>query len=392
LAGVVGDYAKDTRTIDTFAVIVSDLAGIGAREDARNTVEQLLVFSRKFLDSSKIGNARDSVAPKIAAALAAVGDFEAAFAWSQGVQTEGNVLGEIALSASKSLNAAAARKLVGESARRLAKLKWADQTYFGLSDLAEAQARLGDVDAARRSATAIGVGSSRGGDDMTDGQPYALIRVAQVQRQASDSAGARTTLRDAFRIVKEHPAMRGRDGRYSQIAHAQIASGDIEGALETVAAIKENRSAILSSIARVQAAAGELIAAQATFARALRESGQSVEHPPVPSARLAQLPGVKQNMPASARMNLAEIQAMAGDAPGALNTLRTIDDEVYVRAAWRQIVAARATAGDVAGALALALDEAKKPEERRSALEGLGQGVDSRVLIESRNRAHESSK
>ena len=42
-------------------------------------------------------------------------------------------------------------------------MEWADETYFGLSDLAEAQARLGDVEGAKRSAKAIGVGPSRGG-------------------------------------------------------------------------------------------------------------------------------------------------------------------------------------------------------------------------------------
>ena len=180
--------------------------------------------------------------------------------------------------------------------------------------------------------------------------------------------------------------MRGRDGRYRQIAHAQIASGEIEDALQTVAAIEENRSEILAFIARAQTATGEHAAAQATFARALCEAGLSVENPPAPSARLAQLPGVRQNMPASARMNLAMIQAMAGDVSGALKTRRTIDDEVYAKSALREIVAVRATAGDVAGALALALDEAKTPAERRAALEGLGRGVDSRFLLKSLDR------
>ena len=152
LPGVVGDHQDDSRTVDTFAVIVQDQARIGARVDTRKTVELLLVFAKKFFESSKIGNARDVAAPKIAAALAAVGDFEAAFGWSEGVQNGGNVLGEIAVAASQSLNPIAGRRFVREAAERLAKMELADETYFGLSDLAEAQARLGDVAAAKRSA------------------------------------------------------------------------------------------------------------------------------------------------------------------------------------------------------------------------------------------------
>jgi hypothetical protein len=82
-------------------------------------------------------------------------------------------------------------------------------------------------------------------------------------------------------------------------------------------------------------------------------------------------------------MNLAAIQAMAGDVPGALKTVRSIDDQNYQRFALQSVVSARATAGDVAGALRLCLEESKTPEERRSALEGLGQGVDTRLSFKA---------
>jgi len=383
LPGVVGDYQKDSRTVDTFSVIVQELGGIGAREDARKTVDLLLGFSKKFFESSKIGNARDWAAPKIAAALAAVGDFEAAFRWSDGLQNGGNVLGEIAVAASKSLGRDAARRFVLETAEQLGRMRSADQTYFGLSELAEAQARLGDVEAAKRSAKSIGAGPSRASYDMTDGQPYALVRIAGVQRQSGDTAGAKETLRDAFRSVSEHPLMRGRDGWYSQIASGQIANGDIDGALRSVEAMDGKRSDSLAFIALAQSAAGESIAARATIGRALADAGLSVKAPPAPNPELMKLPGVSQNMPASARMQLAKIQAMAGDSAGALTTLRSIDDQNYQRFALERVVSARATAGDVAGALRMALDDSKTPEERRSALEGLGQGVDTRLSLKS---------
>jgi hypothetical protein len=78
-------------------------------------------------------------------------------------------------------------------------------------------------------------------------------------------------------------------------------------------------------------------------------------------------------------MILAEIQAMAGNASGALKTIGSIDDPNYQQFNLTNVVSARAVAGDVAGALHLALDEFKTPQERRSALEGLGQGVDARL-------------
>jgi hypothetical protein len=346
-------------------------------------VELLLVFTEKFSQSSRIRNARDVAAPKIASALAAVADFEAAFDWSEGVENRGNVLGKVAEAASASLNPIAGRRFVREAAERLAKLELADEAYLGLGDLAEAQARLGDLAGAKRSATAIGVGPTRFRYDMTDGQPYALIRVASVQREAGDIAGAKETLRDAFRSVRDHPMMRGRDGRYSQIAQGQIANGDIDGALQSVSAMEEFSSQVLAYIARAQAASGALTDARATFTRALRDAGRSAFDPPAPNPVLAKAPGVSPKMSLSERRNLAEIQAMAGDIAGALKTLHSDDDEFYRRTALQKVVSARATAGEVAGALRLCLEESKTPAERRAALEGLAQGVDTRLSLKS---------
>ncbi len=327
--------------------------------------------------------------PTIAAALAAVGDFEAAFGWSIGRENGGNVLGKIADAASKTLDRDAARRFVQEAAKRLAKMESAEQTYFGLSDVAVAQARLGDLEAAKRSASGIGEGPSRAGYDMTDGQPYALLRIATVQLQSGDTAGARATLRDAFRSAREHPDMRGRDGRYLQVASGQVASGDLVRALFSVRAASEisgratagRRAESLALIAQAQAAVGDHAAATATFARAMTDAGLSVKDPPSPNPDLAKLPGVRQNMPASERASLAEIQAMAGYVSDALNTIRSIDDQNYQRFALQRVVAARARAGDLASALRLCLDESRTPDERKSALEGLGQGVETRFSL-----------
>jgi RNA polymerase sigma factor (sigma-70 family) len=366
MPGVEGDYQKDSWTVRSLSVIVQDQAVLGDTEDARKTVERLLAFSNTFFETSPIKNARDVDSPMIAAAIAAVGDFEGAFRKAEGVQNGGNVLGEIASAAARTLDRAAARRFVREAADRLATMKWVDDTYFGLSDLAEAQARLGDVEGARRLARAIGEGPSRGGHDMTYGQPYAMIRVATVQREIGDTIGARETLREAFRSVNDHPRMRGRDGRFLQVASGQIASGDLEGAARTVAAIEGDRPETLASLSRAYAARGDDAAARTSMTRALIDARQAARNPPSLDRAV---------------MELAEVQAMAGDVPGALKTARAIRDPMYQEWALQRIISARATAGDVAEALRLVLDESKTPEERRAALQGLGQGVEIRLAL-----------
>jgi RNA polymerase sigma factor (sigma-70 family) len=389
MPGVVSEYEKNSFTLRTLVSVAQDQAKLRAREDARKTVERLLDFSSKFFETSKIRNARVVSAPDIAASLAAVGDFDAAFRWTERIENGGIGLGKIAETAADTLDREAARKFVREAAERLAKLNLAEEKYFGLGNLAKAQARLGDLDGAKRSAKAIGEGPSGVGYDTTDGQPYALVRVAWVQREAGDTAGAKDTLREAFRTVNEHPQMRHRDGRFLQIALGQTANGDIEGVVQTVNAMEEQRSEILASLARAYAALGDEKAARTTFVRALIDAKRTANNPPSPNPELAKMPGVSQNMSASALMGLAKIQAMSGDIPGALKTGRSIDDLNYRRSALQSVVAARATAGDVAGALRLCLDETKTQEERRSALEGLGRGVDDHLSLKLSTRRAE---
>ncbi len=77
------------------------------------------------------------------------------------------------------------------------------------------------------------------------------------------------------------------------------------------------RAEILGSPGLAQAAAGDFAAARATFARALVDAGLSVKNPYPEPGPLEVAPD--QNMSASARRSLAEIQAMAGDISGSRN-------------------------------------------------------------------------
>jgi tetratricopeptide (TPR) repeat protein len=385
LRRAAGDFQTDRGVVDALAEIVQDLAAIGARDDARATIDELLTFSEKFLASTRIRNelARDQVAPAIASALAAVGDFEAAFRWADQPPMRSSALGQIAVAAARCLERESACKFVHQAAARLAKLEWADEPYFGLIDLAAAQARLGEIEAAKETAKAIGAGKMRGGVDMTDGQPAALIRVAAILRDAGDIAGAKVALRHALRSLHDHPDMRGRDGQYHQLAAAQLAIGEVDGAVRAIDAIGGRRSEILTTLAMAQAAARDETAARATLARALREAGIPVSVRNLPQPEPGKSPRSSRTMSVDDRSLLAEIQAMRGDVPGALETLRSIDDDLDEPSALKRIVSARAAAGDVSAALEIAIHESKTRAERRFALEGLAEGVDSRLSLET---------
>ena len=127
-----------------------------AREDDRNRRTAPRVLQAVFRVEPDQERPR-RVRPAIAAALAAVGDFEAAFRWSEGVENGGNVL---ARSPRLRLRPSTGKPPGGSlgSGRAAREDESADETYFGLSDLAEAQARLGDVEGARPSAGRSGKG------------------------------------------------------------------------------------------------------------------------------------------------------------------------------------------------------------------------------------------
>lgn len=383
--GVVDDPSKDSWTLATYGLIIKDQARLAVPEDTRKTVTLMLDFTKQFFGSSKLGNARSVEALRVASALASSGDFDAAFTWSDGIPNRGDAFGEIALGAATSLPRDEARRFVHEAAGRIVVLATADEKYSGLSDLAEAQARIGEVEAAKASALMIGVGPTRAEYDLSDAQPYTFCRIARVQIAAGDHAAAQETLREAFRTVNDHPGMRGRDGQYFRIADTQIQSGDIAGAQKSVDAMSGHRAKILALIAVSEAAAGKHTVARATIRKALVDAGVSVENPPAPDRNLANLPGVRQNVPAAMRALLAEVQAVAGDVPAALKAVQSIDDPDFQRMALQHVVEVRAVAGDIEGALRLIKAEATEPDSRRSSLEGLGRGIDSRLSIKALN-------
>ena len=168
--------------------------------------------------------------------------------------------------------------------------------------------------------------------------------------------------------------MRGPEGRLAQVASSQVVCGDIEGALRSAESMPEGRRAMtLAMVARAQAMAGKSEEARKTIDRALADAGVNVQAPPAPNPEILVSDKVKPYPPSAvAMMQLAEIQAMAGDSAAALKSLSTLNEETYRGRALEQVVAARAAAGDVEGALDLATKDAKTVAERRAAFAGRG--------------------
>ena len=111
--------------------------------------------------------------------------------------------------------------------------------------------------------------------------------------------------------------------------------------------------------------------ARKTMGRALAAIGVDVKAAPDPKPR--PLPSSAAEM-----VKIAEIMAMAGDASGALKSLGTFDDGSSRRRALEQVVAARAAAGDVKGALELATRWATPRPPRRGRASALEEGRGSR--------------
>jgi hypothetical protein len=255
------------------------------------------------------------------------------------------------------------------------------ETYSGLSDLADAQARLGDIEAALNSALSIGEGKSSAAEDLTDGQPWALIRIAMEQKEAGNLVGARETLRLAYESVRKHPKMRGPSGRLFQVAEMQIQLDDLDGALRSVAAVERGRKAeTLASIGLAQAITGETEKARSTLKAALQDAEFAREHPPGPEI-VFRPPPKGTSLPLEQIRRLAMVQGTAGQIEKALETARSIPDPSWKRWALTDIVLSRAKAGDLPTVLRLALSY-QSPEERRQALENLADGLSARLDLE----------
>jgi hypothetical protein len=213
-------------------------------------------------------------------------------------------------------------------------------------------------------------------------------------------------------MIVDHPSPEEPGLQAVGVATALIGVSDLEGALRSLGSaprahvlVSLAQASTLGQIGRAQALAGREKEARQSINRAL-EVARTAAEPPKPepvadpkpttpggpvsmtfligqvlSASGKVMPSTSEAE--SAKIGLAELQAMAGETQNALKTMRELAENQR-GFALRRIVSARAAAGDVAGALDLATREARTSDERRRALEGFGQGVDARLKLDAR--------
>ena len=170
--------------------LVKEQAGIGNRDEAHRAADRLKAFFAELLAGTETMNPEDVFAEKVAGALAAVDDFEGAFARVKPTALGDRVAGEAALSAAKFLDKDRARRYVARGATARdgeGPLSLSSRTSSSPRDsLAEAQARVGDFEAAEATARSIGERAPKAEDIGAFGWDWAI----QAMRKIADGAPA----------------------------------------------------------------------------------------------------------------------------------------------------------------------------------------------------------
>ena len=215
------------------------------------------------------------------------------------------------------------------------------QSYIQ-SDIAQAQAKRGDISGARKTAQLI---------DAKENQAvgYAQRSIAEAQAESGDAAGA---LKTAGLIQDESTRVAAQE----DIGKALARKGDYAGALRTAEMVQgEKRSSIQEIVARAQLIAGDSAGA--------RKTTDLIQEPLLKLRMLAQM---------------AEVQIVVGDIAGGKSTLASAQKTVGLmpldsnddRSLAHTIIArAQAKAGDHAGAqisLASAQEEAEQIKHAES--------------------------
>jgi hypothetical protein len=201
----------------------------------------------------------------------------------------------------------------------------------------------------------------------------ALLRIAAVQNETGDAAGARKTCRAALEVARGFPNDRSKvEALASRLALIQAEAGDRDGAAETLKQAKQaandlkdenQKGNALVHLVGAYGFAGDYEAALRTAkesgryqAAALQGFVWSLRKPDKPAARkvlreaVALLKSLPKNNQRQYLPRLAAAQVRVGDLEGALQAIEPLD------AAWKRIgqepiAVAQAQTGDVAGAL-----------------------------------------
>lgn len=279
---------------------------------------------------------RENALRGIAAGQAEVGGFDAALEAAALIEDEyirTDAWRHIAIAQARAGDRASAGKLLDKVLQTVTAFKNVHLIRVeALVATAEAQAQIGNVPGAIK--TAVGVGNLHA-------KAEGLRKISIVQARAGDLKGA---LETAATIVDERMKAQALKG----IATARAEAGDREGALQTAAGIRDpylmagalRKIAVAPPILKDRTAALDLLGQALNSARTIQDENEKVD----------------------AVGAIALAYAEAGDVPGAVKTVSTIegifagkpfpDTAVTTKAeALRGIAIAQAKAGDIRGAL-----------------------------------------
>jgi hypothetical protein len=201
---------------------------------------------------------------------------------------------------------------------------------------------------------------------------FTLFRIASVQNETGDAAGALKTCRAAREIARGLPDDLSKVQLLTTIAADQAEAGDRAAAAETLKLTKQTADAIkdarqkgnaLVQLAAFQGLFGDYEGALRTAkaggdyqGSALQIFAWSLRKPDKPAARkalreaVAMLKSLPKNKQRQYLPQLAKAQVWVDDLPGALQTIDLLDAD-WKKVGQEAIAVAQARAGDVAGAL-----------------------------------------
>ena len=374
-----------------------------AKKPAPGTAAETFARALAAADGAKHDSGRDRGLAEVAEGLAEVGEAEQALRAAASIRNGFNRADALAHVAGKLIEGGLieeARKAVSEGMRAAEGEANEGLKFVAWSRLVAAQAALGDTEEALRTARAItkpgplanALGRIAG--VMTgEGKPARALRLVEEAHAATQHlsdmdraiaaylhifpAQVRAGDVDGARKVADAFVTKWRDNGLNSIARAQVKSGHVEGALQTTVAISKPIQKVLplTAIAVAQAKAGQVQAAERTFAQALA------------AAKAANSGGYL--------LIVAEGQAKSGDVPGALETVRAIGAplpswRLYRVIALSAVAATLTEAGQISKARKLsgeAIRTARDIENPKNRVLALRRIVEAQVAFGDRNAA-----
>lgn len=357
---------RSIRSLVALAVMLS--AGLAFAAGSRPGAQDVLPLLQQAKDAARSiaddPHLRDTALRGVAGAQAEAGRFDAALDTAFLIGDEYLKTGawrQIAVAQARDGDRETANKLLGRVLQAVAAFKNVHLIRVdALIATAEAQAQIGDMSGALK--TAVSVGNLRG-------KAEALRNIALVQAKDGDAKGALGTAETIADEKIKAQALRG-------IAAARAEAGDREGALQTAAGIRDpylkagayRRIAVAPPIVRDRAGARDILKQALDAAMTIQGENEKADAlggitlayvgagDVAGAARTAAmiegvfsakpLPDVAVTTKAEALRAIAVAQVRAGDSQGALQTVGSMGNPYMQASALAEIAVVQAERGD----------------------------------------------